>query len=53
MDMRCCHKRGLSDKVAMFNKHANQHLEGQAINPFSGEVTPRPKLNKHDADYGK
>ncbi|CAG2067385.1 unnamed protein product, partial [Timema podura] len=52
-DTRVCH--GLSSKVALFNKQVNEHLENQAVNPFSGEgrVSPRPKLDKHDANYGK
>lgn len=44
----------LSSKVAMFNNHANQHIEKQSLNPFSGESgrrSPRPQFSKEE--YGK
>ncbi|XP_067006542.2 actin-binding Rho-activating protein [Anabrus simplex] len=53
LDMRFC--RGLSERVAQFNKQADDHKEQQKLNPFSehGRTSPRPKMDKNDADYGK
>ncbi|XP_059488411.1 actin-binding Rho-activating protein-like [Neocloeon triangulifer] len=52
-DMRHC--RGvLSDKVAIFNGHAQTHLAGQARNPFSGHAADgKPVLDTKDANYGR
>lgn len=44
----------LSDKVRMFNLHANKHIETQALNPFSNGKTgtlPKPKFSKEE--YGR
>ncbi|XP_019865080.1 actin-binding Rho-activating protein [Aethina tumida] len=45
---------GLKGKVALFNKVADKHMAGQAVNPFSqGKVglMPKPVISKED--YGK
>lgn len=55
-DMRFCRQVGLSDKVAMFNKQADQHHEKQARNPFSaaeGATLQKPTLDKNDPNYGR
>jgi hypothetical protein len=47
---------GLSDKVAMFNKQADQHHEKQTSNPFSaaaGAKLHKPTLDKSDPNYGR
>lgn len=44
----------LSSKVAMFNKTANEHKNGQLLNPFAtpqDRSSPRPKFSKEE--YGK
>jgi len=45
----------LRSKVALFNKVANKHVAGQAINPFSndGSVTTLTKPQFSKEDYGK
>ena len=56
MDIRSCRHVGLSDKVAMFNKQADQHHEKQARNPFSvapGTELTKPTLDKNDPNYGR
>ena len=55
-DMRSCKHVGLSDKVAMFNKQADQHHEKQTRNPFSvaaGATLHKPTLDKNDPNYGR
>ncbi|XP_015598507.1 actin-binding Rho-activating protein isoform X2 [Cephus cinctus] len=42
----------LGDKVAMFNQHADKHLDGQKKNPFtSGLNIEKPKFSKDE--YGR
>ncbi|CAG9855947.1 unnamed protein product [Phyllotreta striolata] len=45
----------LASKVALFNKVANAHIQGQAVNPFSNGKQagslPRPSISKEE--YGK
>jgi hypothetical protein len=56
MDIRSCRHVGLSDKVAQFNKQADQHRDKQAKNPFStaeGTTLDKPKLDKTDPNYGR
>jgi hypothetical protein len=56
MDMRSCRHVGLSDKVAQFNKQADQHRDKQTKNPFStaeGRTLDKPKLDKTDPSYGR
>jgi hypothetical protein len=56
MDIRSCRHVGLSDKVALFNKQADQHRNKQARNPFSaaeGVTFDKPKLDKNDPNYGR
>ncbi|XP_021937068.1 actin-binding Rho-activating protein-like isoform X3 [Zootermopsis nevadensis] len=55
-DMRSCKHVGLSDKVALFNKKADQHVDTQTKNPFSaaeGVTIDKPKLDKNDPNYGR
>ncbi|PSN51603.1 hypothetical protein C0J52_09094 [Blattella germanica] len=55
MEMRFCRQANLSDKVALFNKQADQHKEKQAVNPFSseGSALHKPTLDKSDPNYGR
>ncbi|KAJ9575638.1 hypothetical protein L9F63_007499 [Diploptera punctata] len=56
MEMRFCRQVNLSDKVALFNKQADQHQKGQAANPFSaaeGSALTKPTLDKNDPNYGR
>jgi hypothetical protein len=54
--MRSCRHVGLSDKVALFNKQADQHHDRQNRNPFSapqGATIDKPRLDKNDPNYGR
>ncbi|XP_069691929.1 actin-binding Rho-activating protein-like isoform X2 [Periplaneta americana] len=56
MDIRRCSQVGLSDKVAQFNKQADQHRQKQTRNPFSaaeGAALDKPTLDKNDPNYGR
>lgn len=45
----------LKSKVALFNAKADQHIKGQAVNPFSNDgkvgALPKPVISKDE--YGK
>lgn len=47
-----CLQESLSDKVAMFDQHANKHINSQAKNPFSSGLNlPKPTFSKEE--YGR
>lgn len=47
-----CLQESLSDKVAHFNQHVNNHVSSQGKNPFtSGMNLERPKFSKEE--YGR
>lgn len=46
---------GLANRVALFQKKADEHRENQMYNPFSewDGASHRPSLNKDDMKYGR
>lgn len=57
LELRCLRggvRGGMTDKVAMFNKHADEHLKMQKCNPFSGQADGSHMVfDKNDPNYGR
>ncbi|XP_064621925.1 actin-binding Rho-activating protein-like [Lineus longissimus] len=47
-------RKGVTSKIGLWQQKADEHLEKQMINPFSGleGASHRAKLSKYDANYG-